>query len=155
MCYLSPHPLFLTRKTTTPLLCRPSENPTVLLMPQLFTQPPIITISFPLFLCSYSPFIYAKPSQGGPFCRPRSVTPSSTTGPREFPSVFLFATSRGMAPSRRNPVVLRKNPVRFDFPKTTFFGVGAYLPCPGRVCSTYWSPWKCLLYGRPLKRYRP
>ena len=39
----------LIRKTTTPLLCRPSENHAVPLMPQLFTQPPIKTISFPLF----------------------------------------------------------------------------------------------------------
>ena len=72
---------------------------------------------FPFYLCKS--LFFALRTRGGLFCRPQSVTPSSMNETREFPFVFLLATWHGMAPSRRNPVVLQKNPGCFDFPKIT------------------------------------
>ena len=104
-------------------------------MPQIILPNPLLNRQLSP-LCSDSPFIYAKAfflpckTRGGPFCRPRSVTPSSMNGPREFPFVFLLATWHGMAPSRRNPVVLQKTPGCFDFPKNTFFWGSRLLALP-------------------------
>ncbi len=94
-----------------------------------FTQPPFkqpafpFMFRFPFYLCES--LLFALRTQGGPFCRPRSVTPSSTNGPGEFPFVFLLTTWHGMAPSRRNPVVLQKTPVVLTSRKTCSFGVVA------------------------------
>ena len=124
-------------KTKSPFLflfCPPEKPRGAPYASNYFTQPPFkqtafpFMFRFPFYLCE-SLFLPCE-TRGGPFCRPRSVTPSSTNGPREFPFVFLLAMWHGMAPSRRNPVVLQKTPGCFDFPKNTFFWGSRLLALP-------------------------
>ena len=96
-------------------------------MPQLFfTQPPfqlpafLFMLRFPIYFCE-SLVSFALRNRDGPFCRPRSVTPSSTNGTQEFPFMFLLATWHGMAPSRLNPVLPQKKYRFFLLPQNTFF----------------------------------
>ncbi len=134
-------------KTTPPLLCRPSDPKTTRspLCLNYLPNPLLKQPAFPLYvpiplLFMRKPFFSPCETQGGPCGRPRSVTPSSTNGPREFPFVFVFATWHGMAPSRRTPLCSGKALVVLTSRKPRLLGqspnrpaLGAYAPRLGRL----------------------